>query len=70
MVEISKAEGKIFKQLMPRYVVCSVHKRHYYMTECDKAFKLLRRIRNGEDVIKKAEMKKRKKSKGLKGRDN
>lgn len=68
MVEICKAEGKIFKQLMPQYVVSSVHKRHYYMTECDRAFKLLRRIRSGEDVLKTEEERRKKRKKGYKRR--
>lgn len=63
MLEVSIKEGKIFKQLMPNHVVCSVHKRHYYITECRKAFNLLEKIRNGEDVLKKQKQKREKENK-------
>ena len=44
MIEISKEEGKILNKIIPQYVMCTVHKRHYYMTECKTAFELLNKI--------------------------
>lgn len=46
MIEISKTEGKILNQIIPQYINTTVHKRHYYMVECKKAYEELNKLRS------------------------
>ena len=39
MVEIPKRYGKIMAVNYPQYVVRTVHKRHYYIVDCNKAWR-------------------------------
>lgn len=43
--EITKLEGKLMNRICPQYINTTVHKRHYYMTECKEAYKILNDIR-------------------------
>ena len=43
--EISKLEGKIMNQICPQYISTTVHKRHYYMTACKDAYKILDEVK-------------------------
>jgi hypothetical protein len=43
--EISKLEGKIMNQICPQYISTTVHKRHYYMTACKEAYKILNEVK-------------------------
>lgn len=39
MVEIPKQYGKIMIAKYPQYVMRTVHRRHYYLVDCRKAWK-------------------------------
>ncbi len=44
MVEIPKQYGKIMIAKYPQYVIRTVHKRHYYMVDSQKARQAYERI--------------------------
>jgi len=44
--KISKLEGKIMIEICPQYISRTIKKRHYYMVECEQAYKILNKIRD------------------------
>lgn len=44
ILKITKKQGKILNQIIPQYIFTGLHKRNYYITECEKAMKELKKI--------------------------
>lgn len=49
MIELTKREGQALIKKIPQFVFHTVHKRHYYMTDCEKANAYLARYRKEEE---------------------
>lgn len=41
IIQVSKKEGQALNKVAPDLVTSTVHKRHYYVVDCKKTWKLL-----------------------------
>lgn len=51
MIIITREEGKLLKQICPKYVHSTVHNRTYYLVEVREAFEELFKIRSKHRVV-------------------